>query len=101
MTTIQQKSINKIEDYNKMRTRQEILEVTRMAGAEEASIVCGSLFCKLKSEKQATTLKESLQKFFDDVKVNDTNVRVSGPLPDNEFAYDFVPVVDFRLNYEI
>ena len=71
MTTLQQKSINKIEDYNKMRTRQGILEVTRMAGAEEASIVCGSLFCKLKSEKQATTLKEAMEDVGNSVDDND------------------------------
>jgi len=41
---------------------------------------------------------KTLQTFFDKRKVNDCNVQMSGTLPDNEYAYDFVPVVDYRLD---
>ena len=78
--------------------RSEILEITKKVGAEESSIVCGSLFCKLTSNEMATKLKNTLQNFFDKRKVNDCNVKMSGTLPDNEYAYDFVPVVDYRLD---
>jgi hypothetical protein len=46
----------------------------------------------------ANNLKTVLQKFFDNKKSNDTLVKMSGALPDYEYAYDFMPVVDFRLN---
>jgi hypothetical protein len=46
----------------------------------------------------AENLKTVLQKFFDKKKPNDTLVKMSGTLPDYEYAYDFMPVVDFRLN---
>ena len=45
----------------------------------------------------ANTLKTTLQTFFDKKKVNDCNVEMSGTLPDNEYAYDFKPIVDFRM----
>ena len=78
--------------------RSEILEITKKVGAEESSIVCGSLFCKLTSNEMATKLKNTLQNFFDIRKANDTNVKMSGPMLENEYAYDFTPVVDFRLD---
>ena len=46
----------------------------------------------------ATKLKNTLQNFFDTRKANDTNVKMSGPMLENEYAYDFTPVVDFRLD---
>ena len=81
--------------------RKEILEVARKVGATESSIVCGSLFCKFNANIHnvlANNLKTVLQKFFDKRKPNDTLVKMSGALPDYEYAYDFMPVVDFRLN---
>jgi hypothetical protein len=44
----------------------------------------------------AKNLKTTLQTFFDKRKVNDCYVQMSGTLPDNEYAYDFMPIVDFR-----
>jgi len=81
--------------------RKEILEVARKVGATESVIVCGSLFCKFNKNihnVMANNLKTVLQKFFDKKKPNDTLVKMSGALPDYEYAYDFMPVVDFRLN---
>jgi len=81
--------------------RKEILEVARKVGATESVIVCGSLFCKFNKNihnVMANNLKTVLQKFFDKKKPNDTLVKMSGVLPDYEYAYDFMPVVDFRLN---
>jgi hypothetical protein len=81
--------------------RKEILEVARKVGATESVIVCGSLFCKFNKNihnVMANNLKTVLQKFFDKRKPNDTLVKMSGALPDYEYAYDFMPVVDFRLN---
>jgi len=81
--------------------RKEILEVARKVGATESSIVCGSLFCKFNENihnVMANNLKTVLQKFFDKKKPNDTLVKMSGALPDYEYAYDFTPVVNFRLN---
>jgi hypothetical protein len=47
----------------------------------------------------ADSLKLALQTFFDKRKVNDCIVKMSGPMgADEEYAYDFVPVVDFRLD---
>ena len=44
-------------------------------------------------------LKTTLQTFFDKRKKNDCTVKMSGPLgKEEEYAYDFVPVVDYRLN---
>jgi hypothetical protein len=46
----------------------------------------------------ADSLKLALQTFFDNRKKNDCVVKMSGPMgADEEYAYDFVPVVDFRL----
>ena len=81
--------------------RKEILEVARKVGATESSIVCGSLFCKFNKNihnVMANNLKTVLQKFFDKRKPNDTLVKMSCALTDYEYAYDFTPVVDFRLN---
>ena len=81
--------------------RKEILEVAKKVGATESSIVCGSLFCKFNKNihnVMANNLKTVLQKFFDKKKPNDTLVKMSGALPDYEYAYDFMPVVNYRLN---
>ena len=81
--------------------RKEIIEVARKTGATDINIVCGSLFCKFNANianVMANNLKTVLQKFFDKKKPNDTLVKMSGQLPDYEYANDFMPVVNFRLN---
>ena len=81
--------------------RKEIIEVAKKVGATNVNVVCGSLFCKFNKNihnAMANNLKTVLQKFFDKRKPNDTLVKMSGALPDYEYAYDFMPVVDFRLN---
>ena len=83
--------------------RNDIKEVAKKVGAIDISIVCGSLFCKFNAPDSAAkvlaeNLKTLLQNFFDKKKVNDTLVKMSGALPDNEYAYDFMPMVDYRLN---
>ena len=83
--------------------RNDIKEVAKKVGAIDISIVCGSLFCKFNAPDSAAkvlaeNLKTVLQKFFDKKKPNDTLVKMSGALPDYEYAYDFMPVVNYRLN---
>ena len=81
--------------------RNEIINVAKKVGATDVNVVCGSLFCKFNKNihnVMANNLKTVLQKYFDKKKPNDTLVKMSGALPDYEYAYDFMPVVDFRLN---
>ena len=81
--------------------RKEIIEVAKKVGATDVNVVCGSLFCKFNKNihnVMANNLKTVLQKFFDKKKPNDTLVKMSGALPDYEYAYDFMPIIDFRLN---
>jgi len=81
--------------------RNEIINVAKKVGATDVNVVCGSLFCKFNKSihnVMAENLKTVLQKFFDKRKPNDTLVKMSGALPNYEYAYDFMPVVDFRLN---
>jgi len=81
--------------------RNEIINVAKKVGATDVNVVCGSLFCKFNKNihnVMANNLKTVLQKFFDKKKPNDTLVKMSGALPDYEYAYDFMPVVNFRLN---
>ena len=81
--------------------RKEIIEVAKKVGATDVNVVCGSLFCKFNKNihnVMANNLKTVLQKFFDKKKPNDTLVKMSGALPDYEYAYDFMPVVNYRLN---
>ena len=81
--------------------KKDIMKLALAESANEFTIVCGTLFAKFDvsiHEQMANNLKTTLQTFFDKRKVNDCNVQMSGTLPDNEYAYDFVPVVDFRLN---
>ena len=85
------------------KLRNEIKEVAKSTGATDVNIVCGSLFCKFNAPNSAAkeiaeNLKTLLQKYFDKKKANDTLVKMSGALPDNEYAYDFMPVVNYRLN---
>ena len=81
--------------------KKDIMKLALAESATECTIVCGTLFAKFDvsiHEQMATNLKTTLQTFFDKRKVNDCNVQMSGTLPDNEYAYDFVPVVDYRLD---
>ena len=81
--------------------KKDIMKLALAESATECTIVCGTLFAKFDvsiHEQMATNLKKTLQTFFDKRKVNDCNVQMSGTLPDNEYAYDFVPVVDYRLD---
>jgi len=81
--------------------RKEIIDVAKKVGATDVNVVCGSLFCKFNKNihnVMANNLKTVLQKFFDKKKPNDTLVKMSGALPDYEYAYDFMPIIDFRLN---
>ena len=81
--------------------RNEIINVAKKVGATDVNVVCGSLFCKFNKNihnVMAENLKTVLQKFFDKRKPNDTLVKMSGALPDYEYAYDFMPVVNYRLN---
>jgi len=81
--------------------KKDIMKLALAESATECNIVCGTLFAKFDvsiHEQMAKNLKTTLQTFFDNRKKNDCNVQMSGTLPDNEYAYDFVPVVDFRLN---
>ena len=81
--------------------KKDIMKLALAESATECTIVCGTLFAKFDvsiHEQMATNLKKTLQTFFDKRKVNDCNVKMSGTLPDNEYAYDFTPVVDFRLD---
>ena len=79
--------------------KKDIMKIAEAESASEFTIVCGTLFAKFDvsiHEQMANNLKTTLQTFFDKRKVNDCHVKMSGTLPDNEYAYDFVPVVDFR-----
>ena len=81
--------------------RNEIINVAKKVGATDVNVVCGSLFCKFNKSihnVMAENLKTVLQKFFDKRKPNDTLVKMSGALPDYEYAYDFMPVINYRLN---
>ena len=81
--------------------RNEIINVAKKVGATDVNVVCGYLFCKFNKNihnVMANNLKTVLQKFFDKKKPNDTLVKMSGALPDYEYAYDFMPVVNYRLN---
>jgi hypothetical protein len=96
-------SLLKIGDYIMKDTqlKKDIIKLALAESATDCNIVCGTLFAKFDvsiHEQMATNLKKTLQTFFDKRKVNDCNVQMSGTLPDNEYAYDFVPVVDYRLD---
>jgi hypothetical protein len=58
-----------------------------------------SLFVKFNSsidQKLANNLKTTLQTFFDNRKKNDCYVKMS-EVGSTEFAYDFTPIVDYRM----
>ena len=78
------------------------MNIARAESADEFTICCGTLFTKFNvsvHQQMADSLKLALQTFFDKRKVNDCIVKMSGPMgADDEYAFDFVPVVDFRLD---
>ena len=82
------------------KLKKDIMKIAEAESATEFTIVCGTLFVKFNSsidKKLANNLKTTLQTFFDKRKVNDCHVQMSGTLPDNEYAYDFMPIVDYRM----
>ena len=82
-----------------IQLRKDIMKMALAESATDCTIMCGTLFAKFNvsiHEQMAKNLKTTLQTFFDKRKVNDCHVKMSGALPDNEYAYDFMPIVDFR-----
>ena len=80
------------------KLKKDIMKIAEAESATEFTIVCGTLFVKFNSsidEKLANNLKTTLQTFFDKRKKNDCYVKMSEL--GNEFAYDFTPIVDFRM----
>ena len=87
------------ETVKSIQLRKDIMKLALTESATDCTIMCGTLFAKFNvsiHEQMAKNLKTTLQTFFDNRKKNDCHVQMSGALPDNEYAYDFVPVVDFR-----
>jgi len=87
------------EKNKSIQLRKDIMNMALAESATDCTIMCGTLFAKFNvsiHEQMAKNLKTTLQTFFDKRKVNDCYVKMSGTLPDNEYAYDFHPIVDFR-----
>ena len=87
------------ETVKSIQLRKDIMKLALAESATDCTIMCGTLFAKFNvsiHEQMATNLKKTLQTFFDNRKKNDCHVQMSGTLPDNEYAYDFMPIVDFR-----
>ncbi len=96
----QQGQIMADETVKSIQLRKDIMNMALAESATDCTIMCGTLFAKFNvsiHEQMANNLKTTLQTFFDKRKVNDCLVKMSGTLPDNEYAYDFVPVIDFRM----
>ena len=87
------------ETVKSIQLRKDIMKLALAESATDCTIMCGTLFAKFNvsiHEQMAKNLKTTLQTFFDKRKVNDCHVQMSGTLPDNEYAYDFMPIIDFR-----
>ncbi len=87
------------ETVKSIQLRKDIMKLALAESATDCTIMCGTLFAKFDvsiHEQMANNLKTTLQTFFDKRKVNDCLVKMSGVLPDNEYAYDFHPIVDYR-----
>jgi hypothetical protein len=88
------------DDKNEsIQIRKDIMKLALAESATDCTIICGTLFAKFNvsiHEQMANNLKKTLQTFFDNRKKNDCHVQMSGALPDNEYAYDFMPIVDYR-----
>ena len=88
------------EKNKSIQLRKDIMKLALAESATDCTIMCGTLFAKFNvsiHEQMAKNLKTTLQTFFDTRKKNDCYVKMSGTLPDNEYAYDFHPIVDFRM----
>jgi len=95
----QQGQIMADETVKSIQLRKDIMKLALAESATDCTIMCGTLFAKFNvsiHEQMAKNLKTTLQTFFDNRKKNDCHVQMSGTLPDNEYAYDFMPIVDFR-----
>lgn len=87
------------ETVKSIQLRKDIMKLALAESATDCTVMCGTLFAKFNvsiHEQMANNLKKTLQTFFDNRKKNDCHVQMSGTLPDNEYAYDFMPIVDFR-----
>jgi len=87
------------EKNKSIQLRKDIMKLALAESATDCTIMCGTLFAKFNvsiHEQMAKNLKTTLQTFFDNRKKNDCHVQMSGTLPDNEYAYDFMPIVDYR-----
>ena len=87
------------ETVKSIQLRKDIMKLALAESATDCTIMCGTLFAKFNvsiHEQMANNLKKTLQTFFNNRKKNDCHVQMSGTLPDNEYAYDFMPIVDFR-----
>jgi len=87
MVTLQQKSLNDIEAYNKLREQELILKAAKSGGAIESEILYGSLFVTFTPgfvDVLSQNLKEVLEKILDNVTVKMYNTT------NNEYAYDFI-----------
>ncbi len=85
------------EKNKSIQLRKDIMKRALAESATDCTIMCGTLFAKFSAsihEQMATNLKKTLQTFFDNRKVNDCYVQMSGTLPDNEYAYETVPIKD-------
>ena len=88
------------------KLKKDIMKIAREASATEFTICCGTLFVKFNSEyfsnaqsentKLANDLKTTLQTFFDKRKKNDCYVKM-GSIGSTEFSYDFMPIIDYRM----
>ena len=81
------------------KLKKDIMKIAEAESATEFGLCCGTLFVKFNSsidQKLANNLKTTLQTFFDNRKKNDCYVKMS-EVGSTEFAYDFTPIVDYRL----
>ena len=81
------------------KLKKDIMKIAEAESATEFGLCCGTLFVKFNSsidQKLANNLKTTLQTFFDKRKKNDCYVKMS-EVGSTEFAYDFTPIVDYRL----
>tara|TARA_R110000796_G_scaffold69_1_gene181 strand:+ start:68 stop:364 length:297 start_codon:yes stop_codon:yes gene_type:complete len=81
------------------KLKKDIMKIAEAESATEIGLCCGTLFVKFNSsnyQKLSNNLKTKLQTFFDNRKKNDCYVKMS-QVGSTEYAYDFIPIVDYRL----
>ena len=81
------------------KLKKDIMKIAKKASATEFTICCGTLFVKFNSsidKKLANNLNTTLQTFFDKRKKNDCYVKM-GAIGSTEFSYDFMPIIDYRM----